>query len=128
MLAVISILLILTTACGFSLSTANIKNANMARDVNGSLEEVEFYSQDEVFICTAELANAPDDTVVTAQWFAVEADGIEPNYLIKQASVTTGSDQVYFDLSNNILWPAGTYRVDLLVNDEIAESIEFQVE
>ena len=122
------VLLLFTIACGFSVSTANIKEAYMAREVNGNLEKVDSYTQEEVFLCVADLANAPDDTVVTAIWYAVDAENTEPNYIIDQVSITGGSNQLFFDLSNtNMLWPLGSYRVDLLVNEELVQSVEFSV-
>ncbi len=100
----------------------------MAREVDGELIQVNAYNADEVFLCTADLANAPEDTTVTASWYVVEAEGVEPNFLLEKASVTSGSNQLFFDLSNNMLWPAGTYRVDLTIGDEVMQSVEFKVQ
>ena len=123
-----TLVLLFATACSFSFSTANIKEAYMARDTNGTLEAVEVYGQDEIFLCVADLANAPDDTVVTASWYAVDVADTEPNFLIDQASITSSSNQLFFDLSNNMLWPIGTYRVDLAINDEFVQSVNFSVQ
>jgi hypothetical protein len=123
-----ALLLIFSLACGFSVSTANIKNAFMAREVDGELVQVGTYASDEVFLCTADLANSPEDTVVTASWYVVEAEGVDPNFLIEETSITSGSNQLFFDLSNNMLWPSGSYRVDLSIGDEVVETVEFQVQ
>lgn len=124
----LTLVLMFATACSFSFSTANIKEAYMARDTNGTLESVEVYGQDEIFLCVADLANAPDDTVVTASWYAVDVADTEPNFLIDQASITSSSNQLFFDLSNNMFWPIGTYRVDLAINDEFVQSVNFSVQ
>jgi len=123
-----SAILLLTISCSFSFSTANIKEAYMARDAGGELEQVEAYTQDEVFLCVADLANAPDDTIVTATWYAVDAQDVEPNFLLDEATITSGSSQLFFDLSNNFLWPTGSYRVDLSINDEFSQSVDFFVQ
>jgi len=124
----IMVLMVFSLACGFSFSTAKINNAYMARDIDGVLEQVDGYSQDEVLLCVVDLSNAPDDTVVTASWYAVNVEDTEPNFLIDQASITSGSNQLFFDLSNNILWPRGSYRVDLSINEEFAQSVEFLIQ
>lgn len=127
MLFLSTTILFLSVSCSFGFSTANIKEAYLARDAGGNMEPVEFYAQDEVFLCVADLANAPDDTVVAAAWYAVDAQDVEPNFLIDQVSITSGSNRIFFDLANDYLWPIGTYRVDLSINEEFSQSIEFFV-
>jgi hypothetical protein len=127
MIFVCTAILMFTVGCSFSFSTANFNEVFMARDAGGELEQVESYAQDEIFLCVADLANAPDDTVVTAAWYAVDAQDVEPNFLIDQVDITSGSNQLFFDLSNDSFWPVGTYRVDLSINNEFSQSIEFLV-
>ena len=122
------VLYIFTVACGFSFSTAKINNAFMVRQTAEGLEQVSVFQPDEVFICFVELANAPDDTLVNAAWYAEDIEGEQSNFLIDEASITTGENEVFFDLSNNILWPSGTYRVDIFLNEELSQSIAFQVQ
>ena len=75
---VMSLLVLVTLACGFNVSTANIKEAKLAKDPDGKLPTTTF-GQDETFYLVAEVANAPDDTTVKAVWTATEADGVEPD-------------------------------------------------
>lgn len=125
----LSILLVLSLACGFSFSTANISNAFMSLDEAGT-QPTTVYPDDATFYAVVELANAPDDTVVRAEWYAVNAEGEEPNTFIGEFSLTSGDGQLVFNLTNEpgLLWPDGTYRVDLFLNDELATSLEFQVQ
>jgi hypothetical protein len=123
-----SMMLLLTIACGFNFSTAKVSDAYMARDLDGELEKVQSYGQDEIFLCIVDLANAPDDTVVSAAWYAVDAQDVDPNFLIDEASITGDASPIYFDLSNNGLWPIGTYRVDISLNEEFVQSVTFQVQ
>jgi hypothetical protein len=121
------ILLVLTgLACSFSASTANIKEAKLAKDSEGSQPTTTF-AQDEPFYAVVDLANAPDDTKVKAVWIAVEAEGVDPNTTIDEAEVTSGDGQLTFDLTNDKLWPVGKYKVDLYLNDKLDRSLEFAV-
>lgn len=121
------ILALAVLACSFSASTANLENARMARDQDGN-QPTDVFSPEETFYCVADLQNAPDDTKVKASWTAVEVDGTDPNTFIDEAEVTSGSGALYFELSNNGPWPAGKYKVDLYLNDELDQTLEFEVQ
>ena len=114
-------------ACGVSASTANISDAYLARDPEGT-DPTTVFLPDEPFYLIVELANAPDDTVVKAVWVAVDVDDVDFDTVIDEAELTTSSGQLTFDLSNDDLWPAGNYKVDVYVNDNVAETVEFSVE
>jgi hypothetical protein len=114
-------------ACGFNVSTANIKDANTARDYDGT-QLTTVFAPDETFYCIATLANAPDDTTVKAAWTAVEAEGVEPNFFIDEAELTSGSNTLHFELSNDNLWPKGKYKVDLYLNGKLERTLEFEVQ
>lgn len=114
-------------ACSFSASTANIKEATMAKDADGN-EPATVFGQDNVFYCVVELANAPDDTTVKAAWTAIDVAGAEPNTFIDETELTTGSGSLHFDLTNTGPWPIGTYKVDLYLNGELDRTLEFSVQ
>lgn len=114
-------------AVGCSVSTANIKEATMARDYDGN-DPTTTFAQDEVFYCVAQLANAPDDTTVKASWTAVSAEGVDPDTFIDETELTTGSNSLHFELSNTSLWPVGKYKVDLYLNGELDRTLEFDVQ
>jgi len=121
------LLLATTLACSFNASTANIQNARMARDYDGN-EPIQVFTEDETFYCVADLANAPDDTTVKAAWTAVAVEGADPDTFIDETELTTGSGTLHFELSNDGVWPTGTYKVELYLNDELQETLEFQVQ
>jgi hypothetical protein len=127
LLVVIATLALSILACGVSASTANIKSAAMAKDEAGSQPSTTFAPED-TFYCVVELANAPDDTKVKASWTAVEVEGADPNTFLDQAELTTGSDTLHFNLTNNGPWPVGKYKVDLYLNDTLDRTLEFRVE
>ena len=100
----------------------------MARDKDGK-QPTKTFSPDEPFYCIAELSNAPDDTKVRAVWTAVKAEGAKPNTKIDEATTTSGSGQLQFNLSNQGPWPKGDYKVDLYLNDDKkpTKTLEFEV-
>ena len=116
-------------ACGFSVTTANISDAYMAKDKDGN-ERTTAFNGGDTFYAIVVVSNAPDDTVVKAVWIAVNAEGEDPNLTIEETSYTTGDAQLYFSLTNQegLLWPNGQYRVDLYINDKLEKSLEFQVQ
>ena len=122
----VAVLLAASLACEFSASTANIKEAWMARDEAGE-QKTDVFAQGEVFYCIVELANALDQTSVKAAWTAVNVEGEEPNLLLDETELTGGSNRLTFELSNNMLWPLGRYKVDLYLNDELDQTLEFEV-
>jgi hypothetical protein len=111
---------------GGSFSTANIQRAWLSSDSSGAPETTEF-SQDETFYCLVELANAPDETTLKAVWTALSAEGTDPNFLIDESELTSGDGTITFDLTNDQLWPIGTYKVDLYLNGELDRALTFEV-
>ena len=86
------------------------------------------FTPDEIFYCVVDLANAPDDTTAKAAWSVVEAEGVEPNYPIDEAELTSGDADLHFELSNDMLWPVGKYKVELYLNGELDQTLEFEVQ
>lgn len=127
MLLVVGVLVLASLACEFSASTASIAEAQMARDEAGTQPTTTFAPED-TFYCNVELANAPDDTKVKAVWTAVAVEGADPNTPLDETELETGSGMVHFNLTNSSAWPAGQYKVDLYLNDELDQTIEFTVE
>ena len=123
----IIVMLFVSMACSFSASTAKIKDASMAQDVNGEFQETDVFSPEEIFYALVNVANAPDDTAVKAVWYAVDAEGVDPNSVLYESEFT-GGGEITFELSNDYLWPYGTYKVEIYLNDELQETLEFSVE
>jgi len=60
-------------------------------------------------------------------WIAVNAEGTDPNFVINETEFVSGSGVVYFELSNTNLWPVGTYKVDVYMNDVLTKTVNFEV-
>lgn len=119
-------LILASLACSISASTANIKDAYLAADPDGE-QPTTVFSSDQVFYLLVNLANAPDDTALKAIWIAVEVDDVEPGFVIDEVEISTGLPIVTFDLANDYLWPAGSYQVDLYLDGELDQSLDFEV-
>ncbi len=113
-------------ACEFSVSTANIADAWMSTDQEGT-NRTAVFAQDEVFYAQVDLRNAPADTTLKAVWIAVDVEGVDPNLVIDESEFTFGSGQVHFSLSNTDPWPVGTYRVEIYLNGELDRGLDFEV-
>lgn len=123
----LTMLALAVVACEFSATTANIGDAWFSTGEDGS-DRVTSYAPDAVFYAQVDLKNAPDDTTLKAVWTAVAAEGVEANTLITETEITTGSGLVHFNLSNDNLWPAGKYKVEILIDGESAKTMEFDVQ
>jgi hypothetical protein len=114
-------------ACGGSISSANISDAWLANDAEGNNRTATF-SQSDVMNLFIDLKNAPDDTELKVNWIAVNAEGVDPNFVINESSYTSGDDTVHFDLSNDNLWPVGSYKADIYLNGTLDRTLTFEVQ
>ena len=120
-------LIVASLACEGSVSTANIAEVWMSADEAGD-QRVTSFAQDAIFYAQVDLKNAPDDTVLKAVWIAVDAQDTDPNLVITETEFTTGSGLINFNLSNENLWPLGTYKVEIYMNDTLTNTVEFSVQ
>lgn len=121
------VLMLVTLACSFSVSTANISDAWMAFDSAGNQRTTVFGPQD-IFYCIVQLENAPDDTTVKVVWIAAQVEGSEPGAQLFTSELTTGDNQLQFELNNDNLWPVGSYQAEIYLNDELDRTLEFAVQ
>ena len=125
----IAALVFATLACNFNASTANISNVHLSRDVDDTEQTSVFAPDDAAFYCFFDLNNAPDDTVVKGVWTLVEADGFDPNSVIDEATYTSGDNTLYFSLERGAdPWPVGKYKIDLYLNEELVQTVNFEVQ
>ena len=127
-LAVLALILS-SLACEASASTANISNAHMAVDEADSAETTVYVPDAPSFFCYFDLNNAPDDTVVKGVWTLISAEGYDPNQEIDSAEMTGGDNTYYFSLDGAAEpWPVGQYKIDLYLNDELVQTVNFEVQ
>ena len=124
----VMVLVLASVACEFSASTANITNAHMALDESDSQSVTAYAPDAPAFYCYFDLKNAPDDTVVKGVWTLVSAEGYDSNQEIDSAEITGGDETYYFSLGGAAEpWPVGQYKIDLYLNDELVQTINFEV-
>lgn len=125
----IGVVVFVALACSSSFTTAHFSDTYMAKDSEGK-ERTTVFGQNDIFYAIVVLVNAPDDTKVRAEWYAVDVQGEQPNTLIDDASIVSNDDTLYFNLTNaaDALWPIGKYRVDLYINDKLETTLEFTVQ
>lgn len=127
---IISMLVLSAMACSFNFSTAKINNARLATDEDGNNKQTTFTVGDTIY-AVMDLDNAPSDTKVEATWYAVEAEGIEPNTKINEepVSIETGSGDVWFSLDTAAVGvTAGKYKVEISLNGKKDKTLEFTIE
>jgi serine protease Do len=122
----IGVIVAVTLGCGFDFSTARIKDARLSRDEKGS-DETDVFLPDETFYLVGTLSNAPDDTQLRVKWTAVDVEGEESDSVIGEKETPADSGEFSFDLSNKDLWPDGKYAVSLYLDDDLEDTLEFQV-
>ncbi len=130
-LPVVLALLATISACGFSVSTARVESAILARGYdNGEAVDptTTFAPTDQTIHLVVKLANVPDGTTTRAEWSIVEAEGYEPSAIdATDLTLDSGEDTADFTLTNDQAWPMGRYKVDLYLNDELDQTLEFEV-
>ncbi len=136
--AVVTLVLLasLVAGCSFSLSTANIPQAVLAKDVKGdTFEPVDptstFPTDQAVIHLIVTVANAPSDTKVKSVWTVVDVGDAAPaNTKIDEAEVTMdGSRNVHFTLSepSSGAWPVGKYKVEVYLDDKLDRTLEYTI-
>lgn len=114
---------------GFSFTTANIRDAHMARDVDDTVRTNVFSPDDPSFYCFFSLKNAPDSTVVRGTWTLVQAEGYESNSFIDEGEITSGDAELYFTLDRGeSLWPVGQYKLDIYIDNNLVQTLNFEVQ
>jgi len=120
------------SACGFSVSTANIRDATLGKGYdNGNIVDptTVFAAEDQEIQLVVNVGNAPDDTKVKAVWSMVAVAGYEPSILFESPlTLNSGENIAHFSLTNDQPWPAGSYKVEIYLNDELDRTLEYQVE
>ncbi len=125
---VLLVMALAVLACGGTISTAKIASAVLSADSSGSPEASAFAQDQQTIYCIVDLANAPDDTNIKAVWTAVEAEGVEPDFVIDETALDSGDSVLTFEITNDGLWPIGSYKVDLYLNDKLDRTLAFEVQ
>jgi hypothetical protein len=76
------------------------------------------------------IKDAPVGTNFTAEFYVIDVgDAADPNSLFSSIDLPAdGTRNLDFSLTPTASWPAGTYRVDILVNGVLDQSLEYTVQ
>jgi hypothetical protein len=134
--SIVELVAVVAAGCNFSISTANITQATLSKDVQGDkFEPVDptttFPVDQPVIHLVANVANAPSDTKVKSVWTAVDVGDVAPaNTQIAEVEVTLdASGTAHFTLSipDTGVWPVGKYKVDVYLNDKLDRTLEYTI-
>ena len=130
---VVVLAILFICGCQASVTTANFQDLATASEVDSETQEpiteTQVFAVDTpVIYVTGRVENAPEATVIKASWIYLDLD---PEYLIEEAELTLEevSSAIAFSLSKpDNGWPAGEYKVELYIDNDLAETVTFTVE
>lgn len=126
-------LVVSSLACGvLSGGDPTLSNTRTALDKDGLNATSTFSSFDTVYVVN-DVANGVRGNIVSSDWYAENAEGIEPNFLIDSVEYTipeeTYDGTVYFFFEPpEGGWPTGTYRVEVFFNGAPSATVTFTVQ
>lgn len=119
LLLALGILLLAMLACAGPATTPTVSNIRMTTDDTGETS-TSSYAPGDAFYVFADLSGLQVGSVVQAKWYAVVAEGLEPNLEMNTSeySYESGIGYVYFQLStpDGGDWPLGSYRVEMYLD------------
>lgn len=70
-----------------------------------------------------------DPAAVRMNFVAVKVNGVKPDSRVVSTSFATrqGQDRVFFTGKPHGRWTAGSYRIDVFVNDKLEKSLDFEI-
>ena len=115
-----ALLLMVTLACNFSASTANISSVKIGKDRNINQEATTFEGSDPIYVI-ATISNAPGKVKVKGQMIVESAEGLTagpfPN-LEKTLDLDGSGTATYSFTPPPSGWPKGKYRVEVTMMDD----------
>lgn len=115
-----------SVACQFGTSEPAISETFMATDEDGE-EQTTVFAQDDTIYAFVIVNGGSDDTVTEAIWKVQLAQGVEPDVEIETQTLE-GGGRLIFSLFNEQPWPVGSYAVEIYLNEELTETLEFEVQ
>lgn len=112
-------------------SSAAVEDVYLARDDGeGKAGEVSvIFAPTDIPIHCIVVLSKPDPAAVRMNFVAVKVNGVKPDSRVVSSSYATqqGQDRVFFTGKPHGRWTAGSYRIDVFVNDKLEKSLAFEV-
>ncbi|MEO5756774.1 MAG: hypothetical protein ABIQ51_07945 [Mesorhizobium sp.] len=119
-------------ALGFNMAAqaAGFDNIVLSDTKDGDTSQSNFPADIPVIYVSADLVDIAPTSKITFSWVSVDSHGVAPaNYTIDKVDLDVGpNNQASSQLSKPTAgWPVGTYRIDLLVDGTVADSVPFSI-
>ncbi len=114
------LVLMVTLACNFSASTANISSVKIGKDRNVNQEATTFEGSDPIYVI-ATISNAPSKVKVKGQMIVESAEGLTAGPLpgLEKTLDLDGSGTATYSFTPPPSgWPKGKYKVDVTMMDD----------
>jgi hypothetical protein len=111
-----------------------ISKVTMAKDTQGANKDpvnpATVFDPTATIHAVVALDKAPTNTRVKAIWFATNAVTVDCNTQVGQPYelTTDGTRNVDFTLSPNQSWPTGSYRVEIYINDNLDQVVDYTIQ
>ena len=113
-----------------------VENLTLVRDTGENFEAVKRFKTTDTFGVLVKLSEAKAGTQVKAVWIATNAGGMEDKKIFEKEVAFTEEtlksakikDRVDFTLSHDNPYPTGEYKVEIYLNGELTDSIDFEIE
>jgi hypothetical protein len=113
-----------------------VEKLTLVRDTGENFEAVKKFKTTDTFGVLVKLSDAKAGTKVKAVWIAANAGGMEDKKIFEKEVTFTEEtlksakikDRVDFTLSHDNPYPTGEYKVEIYLNGELADSIDFEIE
>ncbi|MDY7039802.1 MAG: hypothetical protein SVX38_02945 [Chloroflexota bacterium] len=123
----LSVLSFAILACNLAGGEPSIESAVTCENVTDDFEpvnETSTYAPEDTFYCSVVVSNLEQGQVVTWKWYYGDEFLYEQPLTLEES----GSGHVAAYLSNDQLWPAGDYKVEVFLDDVLAETVTFSVQ
>jgi len=111
-----------------------ITKVTMALDTQGATKNpvnpTTVFSPSATIHAVVAIQSAPTSTSVKAVWYATSAESVDCNTKIGDPTeiVTDGTRNIDFTLAPESTWPTGSYRVEIYINNNLDQVVEYTVQ
>jgi hypothetical protein len=113
----------------------SIEKTTLVRDAGDKFEPVESFKPTDTFGVLVKLNTAKVGTHVKGVWTIVDAGGMKNKKIFeKDVEMTAAAlkeakepTRIDFSLSHDNPYPAGDYKMEVYLNGELADTIEFEI-
>jgi outer membrane usher protein FimD/PapC len=113
-----------------------VEKLTLVRDTGKDFQTVKRFKTTDTFGVLVKLSAAKAGTKVKAVWIAANAGGMEDKKIFEKEVTFTEEalesakikDRVDFTLSHDNPYPTGEYKVEIYLNGELADAIDFEIE